>query len=273
VNFRLISWAVSLGLHAIALTGIWWLSTSLEPPLRIDLVQLELRRGDPTIQGRADKPEQPRKKPATVNPPPVSTPVPAPPPKPPVERQVERPVKKREGPKPAPAPKPRLVPAPEPVPPPVPATARDTPLPEMPAALADDALLNQEEAGVTEKQAFSPQSPGISGSETGRGGSGTTEPPPTAREIYLKEHFTYIRDRVMENVSYPMIARRKGWSGQVVVSFVIFRDGNVDDLRVVSSSGYGILDRCALDAVTRSCPFPPPPTRAEISLPIRFQLQ
>lgn len=94
-----------------------------------------------------------------------------------------------------------------------------------------------------------------------------------ARDRYLKEHFTYIRDRVTENVSYPMIARRKGWSGQVIVSFVIFLDGNVDELRVVSSSGYGILDRCAMDAVTKSCPFPAPPTRAEITLPIRFELQ
>ncbi|OGW20041.1 MAG: hypothetical protein A2077_04645, partial [Nitrospirae bacterium GWC2_46_6] len=41
-----------------------------------------------------------------------------------------------------------------------------------------------------------------------------------ARARYLKEHFAYIRDLIMKSISYPRIARKMGWEGKVVVSFV-----------------------------------------------------
>lgn len=62
------------------------------------------------------------------------------------------------------------------------------------------------------------------------------------------------------------------WSGKVVLAFGIDRDGSVHALRVVRSSGFPLLDKSALETVQRSAPFPKPPRRAEIVVPVQFTL-
>jgi protein TonB len=94
-----------------------------------------------------------------------------------------------------------------------------------------------------------------------------------ARQKYLKEHFTYIRDLVIKRLSYPAVARRMGWNGRVVLAFVVAEDGNIHSLQIRSSSGYQILDTCALDTVKIAAPFPRPPVAAEIVMPVNFRLQ
>jgi len=88
----------------------------------------------------------------------------------------------------------------------------------------------------------------------------------------LKEHFTYIRDFITKQLVYPPIARRMNWSGKVVVSFTIAEDGGVHAIRVVEKSGFPILDKCALETVRKAAPFPKPPVRAEIVVPINFTM-
>lgn len=102
------------------------------------------------------------------------------------------------------------------------------------------------------------------------GGEGKTTPE-KARQRYLREHFTYIRDLVMGKLAYPLQARKMGWCGRVTVSFVVCEDGSARDIRVVESSGYSLLDRCALDTVRKVAPFPKPPVEAEILLPVLFK--
>lgn len=92
------------------------------------------------------------------------------------------------------------------------------------------------------------------------------------QQIYLKEHFTFIRDLIMKHLTYPPIARRMNWSGKVVVTFTIVEDGCVQGIRVSQSSGFQILDTCAIETVRSAAPFPKPPVRAEISVPINFKL-
>ena len=86
--------------------------------------------------------------------------------------------------------------------------------------------------------------------------------PEKVQQRYLKEHFTYIRDLITSHLAYPPLARRMRWSGKVVVAFVIAEDGTVHNLRVVDSSGFPILDRCATETVRNVAPFPKPPVRA-----------
>lgn len=97
--------------------------------------------------------------------------------------------------------------------------------------------------------------------------------PEKARQKYLKEHFTYIRDQVIKRLSYPVVARRMGWNGRVVLAFVVTEDGNIHSLQIRSSSGYQVLDTCAMDTVKTAAPFPRPPVAAEIVMPIHFRLQ
>jgi len=100
----------------------------------------------------------------------------------------------------------------------------------------------------------------------------TPETPEESRATYLKEHFVYIRDRITRGIAYPQTARKMGWSGQVKIAFVVFEDGGVNDVNVLESSGFGLLDRNAVETVKRVAPFPRPPVRAEIRMAITYRL-
>lgn len=50
---------------------------------------------------------------------------------------------------------------------------------------------------------------------------------------------------------YPARARRRGWEGRVLLVVRVRADGAAETVRVASSSGHGILDRAARDAVRR----------------------
>ena len=75
---------------------------------------------------------------------------------------------------------------------------------------------------------------------------------------------------------YPASARRAGLRGEVLIHFVVSRNGNVGSVRVASSSGSPVLDRAAIDTVRRAAPFPAIPSSAnrsswQFTLPIAFQ--
>lgn len=94
-----------------------------------------------------------------------------------------------------------------------------------------------------------------------------------ARMRYLKEHFGYIRDTIMKNLSYPHMARRMGWSGKVTLSFIISENGYVEDIKIIESSGVGILDKNVVETIKRVEPFPKPPVRAQLIMPIVYRLE
>lgn len=95
----------------------------------------------------------------------------------------------------------------------------------------------------------------------------------TARQLYLKEHFAYIRDLITKRLSYPLAARRMGWSGRLVLSFVVAEDGAVRSVHVKESCGYPLLDNSAMETVRNCAPFPKPPVAAEIVIPVQYRLQ
>ncbi len=76
---------------------------------------------------------------------------------------------------------------------------------------------------------------------------------------YIKEHFTYIRDKIMNHLSYPVVARRMGWEGKVMVSFVICEDGGINSIKIIQTSGFGLLDKNAMELIKKASPFPRPP--------------
>ena len=110
-----------------------------------------------------------------------------------------------------------------------------------------------------------------------RSGSGTADrktgvPGTGAANAYLDAHFSYIRSHLSEHLCYPAIARKRGWSGKVVVSFIINPDGDVADIKINQSCGISLLDQSAIKTVRSACPFPIPPMAAQITIPIVYQL-
>jgi len=91
-------------------------------------------------------------------------------------------------------------------------------------------------------------------------------------EAYRRTHFIAIRDAILAQLRYPLIARRQGLSGQVEVAFLIAPDGSVSELRIRSSSGHAVLDEQALAAIRRAAPFAPPRLAALLVMPVTFQL-
>ena len=76
---------------------------------------------------------------------------------------------------------------------------------------------------------------------------------------------------------YPRIARIRGYQGNVVLEVLVDRNGNVGDLRVLSSSGYPILDKAA-EAAVKNWSFEPGIIGKDkvamwVRIPIRFELK
>ena len=51
--------------------------------------------------------------------------------------------------------------------------------------------------------------------------------------------------------TYPILARRRGWQGRARFGMQIESDGRLTGIRVLQGSGYGLLDRAALDTLQR----------------------
>jgi periplasmic protein TonB len=95
----------------------------------------------------------------------------------------------------------------------------------------------------------------------------------TAQAGYISAQFSRIRDRILKNISYPPTARRMGWTGRVVVSFIVYEDGHVEDIIIKESSGFTVLDENAIRAVRESCPLPMPPVRTALVMPVLYRLE
>jgi len=86
-----------------------------------------------------------------------------------------------------------------------------------------------------------------------------------------------VRDGIDAAKRYPRLARQAGFEGSTLLAFKLLSSGDVQDLRVVESSGHSILDEAALNAVTRAAPFSEAGSRIagafiELILPVVFQL-
>jgi protein TonB len=85
--------------------------------------------------------------------------------------------------------------------------------------------------------------------------------------------FFYIRENIMKNIKYPEKARRMGWEGKVLLSFVIFENGSIHNIKVVNSSGFPVLDSSAREAIAKTTFSQKVPYRLVIVLPIEYKLE
>lgn len=82
---------------------------------------------------------------------------------------------------------------------------------------------------------------------------------------------------IMDHMSYPPIAKENGTQGMVALSFVVEKDGSINDIKILKDLG----DGCSKEAirVLRMMPKWKPgknhgePVRVQYNLPIKFKLQ
>ncbi len=85
-----------------------------------------------------------------------------------------------------------------------------------------------------------------------------------------------IKHRINEQLIYPRSAKRSGIEGNVSVKFLILKDGQVSDIRIIHSA-YDILSRAAIKTIKLAGPFSALPEKAAsekltLSLTISFKL-
>ncbi len=112
----------------------------------------------------------------------------------------------------------------------------------------------------------------VKSSAANMAGAGTGSTSQETQADYLRHNFAAIRGAIERKLRYPALARRQGLSGQVLVGFVVERNGGIRDLRVLKGSGFGPLDDGALSAVRRAAPFPPASFPVRVSLPVSYRL-
>ena len=86
-----------------------------------------------------------------------------------------------------------------------------------------------------------------------------------------------LQNRLSRYLSYPVVARRRGWQGEVMVTFDINVTGQLNNVRLARSSGYSVLDHSAVTAINKLQQISLPDTLGqlqamELQLPVRYQL-
>ena len=75
-----------------------------------------------------------------------------------------------------------------------------------------------------------------------------------------EDYLAMVRLRIEEHKRYPIMARIRHMEGQTRLRFLLGSDGKVGWVKVIRSSGHGILDDAAVAAVKEASPFPSPPS-------------
>lgn len=131
---------------------------------------------------------------------------------------------------------------------------------------------------VTEKLQMTKTNKQVSSDRSTRS---THTPPPqddpnTAGKLsseFVRNNFAHIRALIVANLTFPAIARKMGWTGRIVVMFTLTMEGEAEDIVIVSGSEHEVLNQNVIAAIRRTAPFPKPPTRAKLVLPISYTLK
>lgn len=128
-------------------------------------------------------------------------------------------------------------------------------------------------AGLGSETPSSSAGTGPAGSATGivggtlLNGKGTKDP----RIIYKAE----LRSRIDQNKFYPLMSRRLGQTGVVVVAFTLLEDGTITDVHLDTPSSHEPLNDSALEAVKKVGRFKPIPkefeqAKMDMTIPVNF---
>ncbi len=103
--------------------------------------------------------------------------------------------------------------------------------------------------------------------------------PSTGRNQPTVAHHTIAVPLYRQNKKpvYPLLARKRGWQGTVILEVTISPDGLPLEIVLLKSSSYALLDKSALKAVQSWC-FTPAlnngqPVTAKVQVPVHFSLK
>lgn len=82
--------------------------------------------------------------------------------------------------------------------------------------------------------------------------SATAEEDTAASTSFAAEIHGRIESELARYFQYPYLARREGWEGAVQLAFRITGGGEISDIRIARSSGYPVLDKAAIEALTKA---------------------
>lgn len=60
-----------------------------------------------------------------------------------------------------------------------------------------------------------------------------------------------LHTNLARHFDYPYVARLRGWEGRVLLAFIVQASGNLNDIRIVRSSGFAVLDHSAVDSLKK----------------------
>lgn len=81
----------------------------------------------------------------------------------------------------------------------------------------------------------------------------------STQEFRWMGYFSKLKKTIQSTWSYPRAARYAALQGRVKVRFMILKNGDLAQAKVLSSSGYDILDAHVLQALGEAAPFDPLP--------------
>ena len=140
----------------------------------------------------------------------------------------------------------------------------------------------KESSGAQNLQAWSVQAGGLSLSSLSSGHQGASasnaasgvsgfDRAKTLTKGANTEDGKAIHKAIEKALVYPLFARKRRWEGTAVTEFAVNAKGYPEDIRVIGSSGYDILDTAAKEALVKAAPFTVEKSRYEI--PITFRLK
>lgn len=127
-----------------------------------------------------------------------------------------------------------------------------------PPAIDDSARRAADAPSAATSERMTPPNRGTSASASS---TSLTPPSPAARaeantsNVYaepvtdVRGLMAHIHTLIKHNANYPILAKRRGWEGEVLVGFRINSTGKIDNVRVALGSGYPILDSAAMNAL------------------------
>ncbi len=86
-----------------------------------------------------------------------------------------------------------------------------------------------------------------------------------SQELKYVSYLNKIKKKIEPKWHYPETAQEIGLQGKLALCFSIIRDGHLDRLELLNSSGHPLLDEGALKAVEGAAPYYPLPDRLKIS--------
>lgn len=132
---------------------------------------------------------------------------------------------------------------------------------------------NKEKAGLVTGSLPRETTSGLEGEGTKGDLTREAEQEKKLAERFLGQKLSLISEIVKKHLKYPYLARKRGWEGKVIVSFVLTKEGKVREVKVEKSSGYQVLDENTVSTLYGCAKyFPVPPVDVKVKLPVVYKL-